>query len=402
MPNDSRAEQRCRFALATPPGRGAVASILMSGEDAAQRTDRFFLAASGIPLADTPLGAIAFGHWRLADGREDVVVCRPDERSVEIHCHGGPIVASGVMATLATAGCRESTWQDWLKHEQNTLHVEAAIALAAAQTEQTAAVLLDQLHGALQAEIETILELFDAGAAQERLQRLLANARRGRRLTEPWKIVLAGRPNVGKSSLINALLGFQRVVVHDQPGTTRDVVAATAAIAGWPVVFSDTAGLRSTDDSLEAEGVAGARLQIEQADLVVWVRACGQPDHAEDNEAFRTIAADALLCVRNKSDLQRQASGGEPAPSNEHAPSDGEINTCALSGEGVAPLLEAISRRLGPFPPPGQPTPFTARQQNQLQQAAAALAANNATTAHTCLQTLLAGPISAKPHFSEE
>ncbi len=399
MPNNSLAEQRCRFTLATPPGRGAVASILMSGEDAAQRTDRFFIAASGVSLADTPLGAIAFGHWRLADGREDVVVCRPDERSVEIHCHGGPIVASGVMATLATVGCRESTWQDWLEHEQTSLPVEAAIALAAAQTEQTAAVLLDQLHGALQTEIETILELFEAGAAaaaQERLQRLLANARRGRRLTEPWKIVLAGRPNVGKSSLINALLGFQRVVVHDQPGTTRDVVAATAAIAGWPVVFSDTAGLRSTDDSLEAEGVAGARLQIEQADLVVWVRACGQSDHAEDSEAFRTIAADALLCVRNKSDLQRQASGGERTASNEHASSDGEINTCALSGEGVAPLLEAISLRLGPFPPPGQPTPFTARQQNQLQQAAAALAANHSTTARKCLQTLLAGPISAK------
>src|SRR5690606_27241148 len=97
---------------------------------------------------------------------------------------------------------------------------------------------------------------------------LLQTGQTARHLLTPWQVVLCGRPNVGKSSLINALVGYERTVVFDQPGTTRDVVSVETAIHGWPVIFSDTAGLRETESELEAAGIARARARLKQADLI--------------------------------------------------------------------------------------------------------------------------------------
>jgi tRNA modification GTPase len=167
--------------------------------------------------------------------------------------------------------------------------------------------------------------------------------------------VIAGRPNVGKSSLVNALVGYQRAIVFDQPGTTRDVVAVSTAIDGWPVELADTAGLRQAGDALEAEGIQLAENEIAAADLVLLVFDASQPLQSEDTSLLGKWP-DALL-VLNKSDLP--AAGEHPT---------GAVQTSALRREGIDTLLKAISRRLVPDPPPpGIAVPFTQRQVGMLE-----------------------------------
>ena len=138
--------------------------------------------------------------------------------------------------------------------------------------------LLDQYHGALAAAIRATLAAAASGdwqTASATIDALLAHRGVGEHLTTPWRVVLAGPPNVGKSSLKNALVGYQRAIVCDLPGTTRDVVATTTAIDGWPIQLADTAGLRDAADELEAAGVARAARALAAADLVVLVDEAG-------------------------------------------------------------------------------------------------------------------------------
>src|SRR6185295_10091722 len=156
---------------------------------------------------------------------------------------------------------------------------------------------------------------------------------------EPWRVVLAGRPNVGKSSLINALVGYNRSIVYDMPGTTRDVVTAITAIDGWPVELSDTAGLRAGSDSLEQAGVQLAREQLTRADLVVLVFDMSQAWPAADDSLISELPS--ALVVHNKCVLP---------PATEHARPPG-ILTSAVAGTGLADLERAIARRLVADPP---------------------------------------------------
>ncbi|MBC8876190.1 MAG: 50S ribosome-binding GTPase [Planctomycetes bacterium] len=158
--------------------------------------------------------------------------------------------------------------------EETPIAAEARIALAAARTERTAAILLAQYRGALEAELTAIVALLEneeTDAAADRLRRLERYADFGKHLTTPWRVVLTGHANVGKSSLINAILGYERSIVFEQPGTTRDVVTATTAIDGWPVELADTAGLREGGDAVESAGVRLARERLAAADVVVAV-----------------------------------------------------------------------------------------------------------------------------------
>ena len=179
---------------------------------------------------------------------------------------------------------------------------------------------------------------------------LLARANLGRHLVRPWRVVLAGPVNVGKSSLINALAGYGRSIVHDAPGTTRDAVTATTAIDGWPVELCDTAGLRQGGDAVERAGIERAQERLAQADLAVLVFDRGVPWSADD-QALVDEWPGSLL-VHNKRDL--------PGPADDRPTG---LMTSALRGDGVENLLEAIARRLVPDPPPaGAAVPFTAEQ----------------------------------------
>ena len=175
---------------------------------------------------------------------------------------------------------------------------------------------------------------------------------------------MAGRPNVGKSSLINALLGYTRSIVFDQPGTTRDVVTATTAVDGWPIEFSDTAGLREGSEPLEAAGIERARGALAEADLSIVLIDVSVP--ATDDDRTLLAAFPEAIVVAHKCDLPRwDGPDGWESQVARRWP-----RVSSKTGEGVDALIRAISARLVPeVPPAGTPVPATARQVSLLRRA---------------------------------
>jgi len=390
--------ENTRVAVLTGSGRGAVAVIAVAGTTAVSTVDRFFQAANGRSLSEQPLQRVVYGQWggqTSKAGGEDLVVCRREDDLVEIHCHGGVASIAQILAQLVDAGCEEIDWQRWIADGATCqLSAEAQIALAGASTLRTAKILLDQFHGALRQEVVEIQGQLRNGFAEkasERLQELLATAELGQHQTKPWRVVLAGFPNVGKSCLINAMVGYQRAIVFDQPGTTRDVVTATTAAHGWPVRLSDTAGLHATIDELESAGIAQAQLQLQEADLVLWVLDAAQLDvgweesvqeiaHKQFMQAKADFDWSCVLVVVNKIDL---------------SPAAVELDfeaaaTCAVSGSGIVELLESIADRLVPCPPQeGAAVVFTVRQALLLQEVIARCESGAAKEAGDVIEKLL-------------
>lgn len=345
------AEDATHVVIATPAGRGAVATVLVDGPLATAAVARWFRPAAARPLASFAIGRTVFGRWQTdADAGEELVVCRRSPSRVEIHCHGGAAAIEAIVGSLRLAGCREQQWQTWLREvADDVLSAAALVMLSAARTQRVAGVLLDQYRGALRRALEdaiAALESNDLPPAIGLLEQLDRYANFGMHLTSPWRVVLAGRANVGKSSLINALLGYRRSIVFDEPGTTRDVVTASTALDGWPVELADTAGLRAETDEIERQGVERARRQMSQADLVVLVFDCSQPWSGEDAELLQT--AGPALIVHNKCDVQ--------FPGPERPPG---LTTSAKTNPGIGRLTEMIAARLVPDPPaPGAAVPF--------------------------------------------
>jgi tRNA modification GTPase len=376
----------------TPEGRGAVAVLLVEGPTAAERVDRccFWHGATRLPLR--PLNRVLHGYWGSPEG-EDVVVCRISPERVEVHCHGGRAAIERIAADLTDSHPQTVPWKDWIaRNEPNAIRAEARSLLAGARTERTAAILLDQYSGALQAALTSIGDALDADRladAQAELQTLLDRAAIGLHLVDPWRVVLAGPPNVGKSSLINALVGYQRSIVFDQPGTTRDVVTAVTALDGWLVELSDTAGLRESFDPLERAGVARARQEIDAADCIVTVSDASVP-HDEKSAAAQVMDLSNCACpvihVANKCDLLPHETDRVIVNGDQSAP----LFTCAISGKGVSELAGAIVGRLvGDGIDRGDAVPFTARQVDHLRQAMAATELADPQTARASLEPLL-------------
>jgi tRNA modification GTPase len=345
-------ERETLVACLTPPGQAAIATLAVDGPHAWEAVRPLFRTRSGAELPVEALaGRILLGRLGL-DVADDVVLtvkrAGPSQR-LELHCHGGRTNVVFLLGLLQQCGLRVCDWRAFLRlSEPDALCAAAAVALADAPTARTAAILLDQYHGAFAAALDAVAMALDRGdvpAAAANLDALARRAALGRRLTAPWRVVVAGPPNVGKSSLVNALAGYQRSIVAATPGTTRDVTTTRLAIDGWPVELADTAGMREPKDALETEGMHRAREATRAADLCLWLLdAAAMPVRAEPG-------IDAKLVV-NKVDLP-------PAWDLDEAPA--AIRVSALTGAGLPDLCAALSRWLVPEPPPaGAPVPFTA------------------------------------------
>jgi tRNA modification GTPase len=383
----------CVVCVLTPPGRAAVASVVVEGSNAVDIVSRIFRPAGGGLFDETPLGRIVYGRWsgeaaaEASATGEEVVVCRTTPQRVEVHCHGGKAAAAAIVETLTAAGCREVDWRTWTAAtEKDALAAEARIALTEARTLRSAAILLDQYRGALRDAIGaavTALERGDSEGAARRLDELLCFAPLGLHLTAPWRIVLAGCPNVGKSSLINALVGYRRSIVHHAPGVTRDVVTASTALDGWPVELADTAGLRESADPLEAAGVAKTRGELQKADVALLVFDSAAPWTSED-ELLLTAAPGAII-VHNKCDLMAAACADRPPG----------VATSAVTCEGLDKLKDALLARIAPqVPPPGAAVPFTRRQVEAIHDSLRLIEMNNLARAAACLLDLESGEAS--------
>ena len=343
-------------ALWTPQGRGAVATIKVRADLNARSTlpdsgesgykDSIpFRAANGKSLLAQSWGRIVFGFWGT-DPSEEVVVCRLSDHEFEIHCHGGLAAARRIMGDLAALQLSPVDWDVQSRQSAGHLTTDCQAALTRATTLQTASILLDQeaawrdFAGRLVSAAMT----GEWGELSAPIKRALSWQDLGKHLLEPFRVVLTGRPNVGKSALLNALVGYQRSVVFDQPGTTRDVVTVETAFEGWPVRLIDTAGLRENALGLEAAGIELAYAQLADADLVLRVIDATQP--LELSLATPSQSEEKTILVVNKIDLL-------PDNSQLAGLQSGAISLSARTGFGIDLLIADIAAKLVPVWPAG-------------------------------------------------
>ncbi len=283
--------------------------------------------------------------WFGTLGSDEVVLARTASDTIEVHCHGGRRVVRWVTEQFLTNGCLERA-----AHTQNEGHD----LLQRAPTLRTASIILDQLNGAFAREVRRILALLetDPPAAYQSLQQLTElGSTIGAHLIAPWPVVVSGPPNVGKSSLVNAIVGYQRSVVSATAGTTRDTVTARTAFDGWPVELTDTAGFREAL-GLEAEGIELAARAREAADVVLWVLDLTDPAPVLPSYPDNYLPVqEVVIFVANKCDQPQKWSPNTV----------GAIPVSAVTGEGIPKLIQLISRYLVTDCPPSIAVPYSPR-----------------------------------------
>ena len=359
-------------AIATPPGRGALAIVRLSGPRALQIGEQLIRPWPS-DARRSVLASVFDAAGEHLDRAIAVFYRAPasftGEDSVEVTCHGGPIAPALIAGAFASAGARpalpgEFTRRAVLNGRLDLLQAEAVADLVDASTRPAQHVALQQLDGGLSRRIgglrESILALealsaYDIDFPEEDdgpispsriltaaanivrdLEQLLATAPVGEIVREGAVVVIAGAPNVGKSSLFNAMLGRRRAIVTDVPGTTRDALEAVTEAGGWPIRLVDTAGLRETDEEVERLGIEVSREYLEKADVVL---ACGDSDETLRlaRSAIVSFTRAPVVEVRTKSDLILGAQGESQRT---------VVFVSAETGEGQRDLGAAIAGAL--------------------------------------------------------
>lgn len=332
-------------AISTAPGVGGIGIIRVSGLDAVEIVDKVFKAASKKTLKEAPSHTIHYGH---IVGKEDKVIDEvlvmlmkapktfTREDVVEINCHGGPVPLEAVLMEIIRNGARladsgEFTKRAFLNGRIDLAQVEAIMDIIEAKTEVSLSQAVNQLEGKLSKQIkeyqdmliqiiarievsidypeydedEPLAEDFkdDIRALNDKLKQLLATADTGKMIREGVKTAIVGQPNVGKSSLLNALLEENKAIVTDIPGTTRDIVEAYLNIEGMPFLLLDTAGIRETEDVVEKIGVERSKESIEKADVVLMLIDSSRELDQEEIALMNEIKDRQVIFVLNKTDL---------------------------------------------------------------------------------------------------
>lgn len=348
-----------RFQVLTAPGPGAVAVVEVScnHRDVAE----LFLRRIQHNRRSRPameLQRICYGRWN----GEDLVVVRTSEVTWEIQCHGGlaavericrDLVSDGLQQVSPTASVVPPTEP---QSQQRSIHqiVKDAIRLALpnAGSRKTAGLILAQSSNSLSSDIALLRSVVEDHTVEAVRRKLARWQDVARHLTEPWLVALVGPPNVGKSSLMNAIAGMERSIVCDQPGTTRDAVEFDAVIDGWPFRFTDTAGIReSSQDKIEQDGMRRSLLAASSCDVLCFV-----VDQTADSATWiRTLTPESLpkhcIVLRNKSDLAKSERSNLLTSSSTVFHGKPEIDVSAYTNRGLPELLTWIRMSVVPSEP---------------------------------------------------
>lgn len=368
-------------AIATPPGEGAISIVRLSGDDAVTIADQVF---KGKDLTKVSSHTINYGHFIDPKTREIVdevmvsVLRAPKtftrEDTIEINCHGGIVPTNKILQVLLTNGARlaepgEFTKRAFLHGRIDLAQAESVMDLIRAKTDRSMKAALNQLDGDLSQLIKNLRqEILDVLAQVEvnidypeyddveemtskllrekaldvcaKVEQLLVTARQGKILREGLATALVGRPNVGKSSLLNHLLREDKAIVTDIAGTTRDVIEEYVNIFGVPLKLVDTAGIRDTDDMVEKIGVERSRQAIDRADLVMLLLNVGEPLTTEDIELLQLTQDKKRIIVLNKMDLEPKLDLNELYQYVDKAE---VLKTSVLKNEGIRELEEHIA-----------------------------------------------------------
>ena len=365
-------------AVSTGHQVSAIGIIRLTGDECAQIAGKVFTLNNQKPLPEAPDRKLMLGSLQDKDGRIIDSCCAvysrgphsyTGEDTVEFHCHGSPAVLAAGLEALYCAGARpakrgEFTKRAFLNGKLDLTQAEAVIDLIEADTADAAANAAGQVGGVLQKRLAPIyddltnlcshfhavldypdediedfgLAAYEAGLRNnaKSLYTLLKTYGQGRILRQGVAAAIVGKPNVGKSSLLNALAGYERVIVTDIPGTTRDTVEETVMLGSTRLRLIDTAGIRETSDTVEAIGVERSKKALDDADLVIFV--CdGSEGLTEEDEAIIDLCVEQknAIALINKSDL-----GSKIEPSD--LPFMAVIHICAKTGEGLDQLADMV------------------------------------------------------------
>ena len=365
-------------AVSTGNQVSAIGILRLTGEGCANVAEKVFTLSSGVKLSDAPnrklmLGELHDKTGRVIDQCMAVYTRGPHsytgEDTVEIQCHGSPTVLAAGLDALFLAGAKpakrgEFTKRAFMNGQLALTQAEAVIDLIEAESADAAANAAGQVGGVLQKQLAPIyddltnlcshfhavldypdedIEDFGLKAYEDTLRKdsqklysLLQTYNQGRIMRQGVAAAIVGKPNVGKSSLLNALAGYERVIVTEIAGTTRDTVEETVMLGSVRLRLIDTAGIRETDDRIEAMGVERSRKAVEDADLILFV--CdGSQDLTEEDETVIDFCCDRenAVALINKSDLSKKV---EPSD----LPFMHVINICAKTGEGLDQLADLV------------------------------------------------------------
>ena len=368
-------------AIATAQAPSAIGILRLSGPDTCAILDGVFCPKNGKPMSaqdgrNMVYGTLLDSAGRVIDNALCVLFRAPNsytgEDCAEIHCHGSPIVLNEGLTSLFAKGARQAkggefTRRAFLNGRMDLIQAEAVVDLIDAETAEAARNAVGQLSGTLSRTVEEIYEALMAVVSrfyavvdypdediedlqraelldtlrrsENKLQELLATFSRGKLLKSGVPTVILGKPNAGKSSLLNALLGYERAIVTDVAGTTRDTVEEKVRLGHVLLRLIDTAGIRETADSVEKIGVERSRIAAGKASLALLVLDGSAPLDAEDEAAIAVAEGVAnLVVIVNKADLPRRIDVGALADRF-----DNVISLSAKTGEGITTLTDHIT-----------------------------------------------------------
>lgn len=369
--------------ISTPMGEGAIAIVRLSGHDAIEIADRLYIGKK--PLTEVDSHTINYGHIKNPETDEIieevmVAVMRAPrtytrENIVEINCHGGIMTVNHILELTLSNGARlaepgEFTKRAFLNGRIDLSQAEGIMDFIRSKTDRASKVAMNQIEGRLSTMIQglrqSILEILaqvevnidypeyddveeattqfllqEATKIEQSIDQLLTTGAQGKILREGLSTVIVGKPNVGKSSMLNTLTQDNKAIVTEVAGTTRDVLEEYVNVRGVPLRLVDTAGIRETEDIVEKIGVERSREALSKADLILYVLNYNEPLTESDYQLAEVIKSEDVIVIINKTDLEQHLDIGEVQQMMSDAPI---VETSMLSQSGIDQLEEQIAK----------------------------------------------------------